>query len=63
MWSANFVGKTWPSLSTMSIHLEAGHLDNLIIFLDENFLGSLYDLPASYHDIQFLRSWRWCIAR
>jgi hypothetical protein len=25
-------GKPWPSLSTTSIHMEAGHLDKLIIF-------------------------------
>lgn len=42
---------TASSVNTVSIHLEAGYLDNLINFIDENFSGNLHDLPASYHDI------------
>lgn len=62
-WHCCLCDLSTSSVSTVSIHFEAGYLDNPIIFVDENFSGNLHDLPASYHDITHASSWRLCIAR
>lgn len=51
------------SVNTVSNHMEAGYLDNPLIFIDDNFSWNLHDLPASYHDITHTSSWRLCIVR
>jgi hypothetical protein len=55
--------KPWPSLKYNFHPLRGWIFGQSSNFLDKNFAGSLYDLPASYHDTLCASSWRLCIAR
>lgn len=53
----------WPSLKYNFHPLRGWIFGQSSNFLDKNFAESLYDSPASYHDILCASSWRFCITR